>query len=78
KGLKKNGAGSPGSPSSIYDEALAKLIVSELATQNERAIVVKKEERAAFLETRRRESYDQLIGDALRHMEELRAEIKAK
>ncbi|GKG16349.1 hypothetical protein Tco_0358672, partial [Tanacetum coccineum] len=54
KGSKKKGAGSLGSSSSMNDEALARLMVSELATHNERAIAMKKEERVAFLEIRRR------------------------
>ncbi|GKC80415.1 hypothetical protein Tco_1131189 [Tanacetum coccineum] len=50
KGSKKKGAGSSGSSSSMNDEALARLMVSELATHNKRAIEIKKEERLAFLE----------------------------
>ncbi|GKD12647.1 hypothetical protein Tco_1197054 [Tanacetum coccineum] len=84
-------------------EALARLMVSELAMHNEHAIEMKKEECLAFLEIKRREvecreqelamlgyrqrqkditfymqSYDHLTGDALTHMEALRAEIKAR
>ncbi|GJS84695.1 hypothetical protein Tco_0751236 [Tanacetum coccineum] len=50
KGSKKKGAGSSRSSSSMNDEALARLMVSELATHNKRAIEIKKEERLAFLE----------------------------
>ncbi|GJW48008.1 zinc finger BED domain-containing protein RICESLEEPER 2-like protein, partial [Tanacetum coccineum] len=55
KGLKKKGAGSSGSSSSMNDEVLDRLMVSELATQTESAMAIKKEERAAFLEINRRE-----------------------
>ncbi|GKA84761.1 ALP1-like protein [Tanacetum coccineum] len=50
KGSKKKGAGSSRSSSSMNDEALARLMVSELARHNERATEIKKEERLAFLE----------------------------
>ncbi|GJZ96650.1 hypothetical protein Tco_0668984 [Tanacetum coccineum] len=46
EGSKKKGAGSSGSSSSMNDEALARLMVPELA--------MKKKERLAFLEIRRR------------------------
>ncbi|GJY04652.1 hypothetical protein Tco_0370592 [Tanacetum coccineum] len=87
----------------MNDEAFAKLMVSELAMHNERAIGMKKEERLAFMEIKRMEvecherelamheyrqrqedirfymePYDHLTGDALIHMEALKAEIKAK
>ncbi|GKA48478.1 ribonuclease 3-like protein 3 [Tanacetum coccineum] len=55
KGLKKKRSRSAGSSSSLNDEALAKLMVSELAMHNERAIGMKKEERLAFMEIKRRE-----------------------
>ncbi|GKD28766.1 zinc finger BED domain-containing protein RICESLEEPER 2-like protein [Tanacetum coccineum] len=55
KGLKKKGAGSSGSSSSMNDEALVRLMVFELAMHNKRAIEMKKEERLAFLEIRMRE-----------------------
>ncbi|GJR41213.1 hypothetical protein Tco_1216897 [Tanacetum coccineum] len=55
KGLKKKGSRSSGSSSSTNDKGLARLIVSELAMHNERAIEMKKEERLAFLEIKRRE-----------------------
>ncbi|GKA50596.1 hypothetical protein Tco_0743669, partial [Tanacetum coccineum] len=50
KGLKKKGSRSSGSSSSTNDEALARLMVSELAMHNEHAIEMKKEEHATFLE----------------------------
>ncbi|GJU98878.1 hypothetical protein Tco_1328149 [Tanacetum coccineum] len=78
KGLKKKRSRSSGSSSSMNEEALAKLMVSELAMHNERASRMKKEERLAFMEIKRREPYDHLTGDAMIHMEALRAEIKAK
>ncbi|GJZ52862.1 zinc finger BED domain-containing protein RICESLEEPER 2-like protein [Tanacetum coccineum] len=74
---KKKGSRASGS-SSMNDEALARLMASEMATENERAIEMQKEERLAFLEIKRREPYDHLIGDARAAMEALRAEIKAK
>nr|GEW64785.1 putative reverse transcriptase domain-containing protein [Tanacetum cinerariifolium] len=46
--FQEEGVGSSGSSSSINDEALARLIVSELAMHNERAIAMKKEEHLAF------------------------------
>ncbi|GJZ33907.1 hypothetical protein Tco_0579343 [Tanacetum coccineum] len=55
KGLKKKGVGSSGSSSSMNDEALARLMVSELATQTESAMAMKKEECAAFLEIKRKD-----------------------
>ncbi|GJY82763.1 hypothetical protein Tco_0496139 [Tanacetum coccineum] len=55
KDLKKKGARSSGSSANINDEALARLMVSELATQTESAMAMKKEERATFLEIKRRE-----------------------
>nr|GEZ73226.1 hypothetical protein [Tanacetum cinerariifolium] len=50
KGSKKKGARSSRSSSSMNDEALARLMVSELVTHNERAIAMKKEECTTFLE----------------------------
>ncbi|GJV15587.1 hypothetical protein Tco_1360910 [Tanacetum coccineum] len=41
--------------SSMNDEALVRLIVFEMASQNERAIEIQKEERLSFLEIKRRE-----------------------
>nr|GEU88526.1 zinc finger BED domain-containing protein RICESLEEPER 2-like [Tanacetum cinerariifolium] len=52
--MKKKGPRSSGS-SSTNDEALARLMVSELAMHNERAIEMQKEEHKAFLEIKRRE-----------------------
>ncbi|GJZ12687.1 zinc finger BED domain-containing protein RICESLEEPER 2-like protein, partial [Tanacetum coccineum] len=54
-GLKKKGPRSSGSSSNTNDEALARLMVIELAMHNERAIGMKKEERLAFLEIKMRE-----------------------
>ncbi|GJT52601.1 hypothetical protein Tco_0978758 [Tanacetum coccineum] len=54
KGLKKKGSRSSGSSSSMNDEALDRLMVFEMAMHNERAMEMKKEERLAFLEIRRR------------------------
>nr|GEV67671.1 ribonuclease 3-like protein 3 [Tanacetum cinerariifolium] len=53
--LNKKGSRSSGSSSSMNDEALARLMVSEMAMHNERAIEMKKEECLAFLEIKRRE-----------------------
>ncbi|GJZ52083.1 zinc finger BED domain-containing protein RICESLEEPER 2-like protein [Tanacetum coccineum] len=55
KGLKKKGAGSSGSSSSMNCETLARLMVSELALHNECSMAMKKKECLAFLEIRRRE-----------------------
>ncbi|GJV78210.1 hypothetical protein Tco_1509794 [Tanacetum coccineum] len=49
KGLKKKGPRSSGSSSSMNDEAMARLMVSKLATHNKCAIGMKKEERLAFM-----------------------------
>nr|GEW18550.1 hypothetical protein [Tanacetum cinerariifolium] len=54
KGLKKKGAGSLGSSLSMNDEALARLMVSELVTQIESTMAIKKEECATFLEIKMR------------------------
>ncbi|GKB67805.1 U1 small nuclear ribonucleoprotein C-like protein [Tanacetum coccineum] len=78
KCMKKKGARSSGSSSSMNNEALDRLMVSELAMHNGRAIGMKKEERLAFMEIKRREPYEHLTGDALARMEALRAEIEAK
>nr|GEW33105.1 hypothetical protein [Tanacetum cinerariifolium] len=51
---KKKGSRASG-PSSMNDEALARLIVSEIVTQDECAIEMQKEERLAFLDIKRRE-----------------------
>ncbi|GKF47560.1 hypothetical protein Tco_0137362, partial [Tanacetum coccineum] len=55
RGLKKKGAKSTGSSMNMTDEALARLMVSELATQTASAMAMKKEERAAYMEIKRRE-----------------------
>ncbi|GJR13646.1 hypothetical protein Tco_0796298 [Tanacetum coccineum] len=47
--MKKKGLRASGSLS-MNDEALARLMVSEMATQNKRAIKMRKEERKAFME----------------------------
>nr|GEX70014.1 hypothetical protein [Tanacetum cinerariifolium] len=52
--VKKKGPRASGS-SSMNGEALDRLMVSEMATQNERAIEMQKEERLAFLEIKMRE-----------------------
>nr|GEX69821.1 RNA-directed DNA polymerase, eukaryota, reverse transcriptase zinc-binding domain protein [Tanacetum cinerariifolium] len=67
---KKKGSRASGS-SSMNDEALARLMVSEIVTQNER---VQRQEDVKF----HLQSYDHLIGDAQVAMKALRAEIKAK
>ncbi|GJU07523.1 hypothetical protein Tco_1123953 [Tanacetum coccineum] len=77
KGSKK-GAGSLGSSSSMNDEALARLMISELTMHNERSMATKKEECLAFLEIRRTKSYNHWTGDTLKQMEEIRAGIKEK
>ncbi|GJU75646.1 RNA-directed DNA polymerase, eukaryota [Tanacetum coccineum] len=55
KGSKNKGPRSSGSSSSMNDEALARLMVSELAMHNKRAIKMKKEGRLAFMEIWRME-----------------------
>ncbi|GJV34025.1 hypothetical protein Tco_1394425 [Tanacetum coccineum] len=55
RGSKKKGAGSSGSSVNMTDEALATLMVSELATQTASAMAIKKEERVAYTEIKRRE-----------------------
>ncbi|GKA16863.1 hypothetical protein Tco_0696700 [Tanacetum coccineum] len=55
KGLNKKGLRSSGSLSSTNDEALARLMVSEMAMLNESVIGMKKEERLAFLEIKMRD-----------------------
>ncbi|GJZ02756.1 hypothetical protein Tco_0520717 [Tanacetum coccineum] len=85
---KKKGSKASGS-SIVNEDALARLMVTEMITQE-------KEERLAFLEIKRREvecherdieqqdmmfylqPYDHLIGDQRNAMEETRANIKAK
>nr|GEU85735.1 hypothetical protein [Tanacetum cinerariifolium] len=52
--MKKKGPRASGS-SSTNDEALARLMVSEMATQNKRAIEMHKEERKAYLEIKMRD-----------------------
>ncbi|GKB89787.1 hypothetical protein Tco_0962059, partial [Tanacetum coccineum] len=54
-GLKKKGVGSSGSSMNMNDETLARLMVSELATQTASAIAMKKDERAAYFEIKKRE-----------------------
>ncbi|GJS98416.1 B-box zinc finger protein 22 [Tanacetum coccineum] len=72
KGLKKKGPRSSGSSSSTNDEALVRLMVSELAMHNVRAIKMKKEERLAFLDIKKREV------ECRERELALRAEIKAR
>ncbi|GJX67541.1 hypothetical protein Tco_0303268 [Tanacetum coccineum] len=62
----------------MNDEALVRLMVSELATHNEPAIAMKKEEQRKKDIRFYMQPYDHLTGDALKHIEELRAEIKTK
>ncbi|GJY61195.1 hypothetical protein Tco_0461852 [Tanacetum coccineum] len=52
--IKKKGPRSSGS-SSTNDKALARLMVSERAMHNQRAIKMQKEERKAFLDIKKRE-----------------------
>ncbi|GJU68253.1 zinc finger BED domain-containing protein RICESLEEPER 2-like protein [Tanacetum coccineum] len=54
KVLKKKATRSSGSSSSMNEEALARLMLFELAMHNEHAMEMKKEECLAFLEIRRR------------------------
>ncbi|GKB66917.1 hypothetical protein Tco_0928329 [Tanacetum coccineum] len=100
--MRKKGQRASGS-SSMNDEPLARLMVSEMAMHTKHAIEMQKEEHKDFLEIKRWEvecherelaiqeyrqrqedmrfymqSYDHLTGDALNHMEPLRAEIKVK
>ncbi|GKB23684.1 hypothetical protein Tco_0863085 [Tanacetum coccineum] len=85
---KKKGSKSSAS-SSVNEEALARLMVTEMGAQE-------KEERLAFLEIKRRkvecrereieqqdmrfylQPYDHLVGDQRKAMDEIRAKIKAK
>ncbi|GKB66798.1 hypothetical protein Tco_0928210 [Tanacetum coccineum] len=85
---KKKGSKSSAS-SSVNEDALARLIVTEMGAQE-------KEERLAFLKIKRREvecrereleqqdmrfylqPYDHLVGDQRKAMDEIRAKIKAK
>ncbi|GJX95841.1 hypothetical protein Tco_0351639, partial [Tanacetum coccineum] len=55
RGSKKKGARSSGSSVNINDEALARLMVSELATQTASIVTMRKKERAAYMEIKRRE-----------------------
>ncbi|GKC02437.1 glutathione S-transferase T3-like protein [Tanacetum coccineum] len=55
RGSKKKGVGSSGSSMNMNDETLARLMVSELATQTASAIAMKKDERAAYFEIKKRE-----------------------
>nr|GEX48618.1 hypothetical protein [Tanacetum cinerariifolium] len=55
KCLKKKGAGASGSSATTNDEALTRLMVSELAMHHERFMAMKKEECLAFLNIRKRE-----------------------
>ncbi|GJR05098.1 hypothetical protein Tco_0528082 [Tanacetum coccineum] len=52
--MKKKGQRASGS-SSMNDDALARLMVSDMAMHNERVIEMQKEERKAFLDIKRRE-----------------------
>ncbi|GKC13527.1 hypothetical protein Tco_1010309 [Tanacetum coccineum] len=67
KCLKKKAPRSSGSSSTMNDEALARLMVFEMAMYNERAMKMKKEEHLAFWRS-----------EGGRHMEEIRSGIKAK
>ncbi|GJW57422.1 hypothetical protein Tco_0104153 [Tanacetum coccineum] len=53
--IKKKVAGSSGLSGSMNDEALARLMISELTTKNKTAMAIKKEECATFLEIKMRE-----------------------
>ncbi|GKD04207.1 hypothetical protein Tco_1179181 [Tanacetum coccineum] len=55
RGSKKKGAGSSGSSVNMNDEALVRLMVSELSTQTASVVAMKKEERTAYMEIKRRE-----------------------
>ena len=55
KSLKKKGIRSSGTSTTTNDEALARMMISELTQQNERAIKMKKKERLEFLEIKKRE-----------------------
>ncbi|GKC63610.1 reverse transcriptase domain-containing protein [Tanacetum coccineum] len=73
KGLKKKGSRSSGSSSSMNDEALDREVEyreRELAMQEYK----QRQEYIRFY----MQPYDHLTGDALNHMEAIRAEIKAK
>ncbi|GKB65578.1 hypothetical protein Tco_0921764 [Tanacetum coccineum] len=76
KGLKKKVTGSSLSPASMNDEALARLMVSELATQSEIAMAMKKEEHATFLEIKMREvecrERENAMQEYIQHQEDIR------
>ncbi|GKD12481.1 hypothetical protein Tco_1196888 [Tanacetum coccineum] len=55
KNLKKKWVGSSGTSSIMNDEALARLMVFELAMHNEHAKEMMKQERAEFLEIKKKE-----------------------
>ncbi|GKB38106.1 hypothetical protein Tco_0883048 [Tanacetum coccineum] len=55
RGSKKKGVRASGSSVNINDEAFARLMVSELATQTASIVVMKKEERDVYIEIKRRE-----------------------
>ncbi|GKA34441.1 gamma-glutamyltranspeptidase 1 [Tanacetum coccineum] len=55
RGSKKKGVGASGSSVNINDEAFAMLMVSELATQTQSIVAMKKEERDVYMEIKRRE-----------------------
>nr|GEY35334.1 hypothetical protein [Tanacetum cinerariifolium] len=61
KGLKMKWPRTSGSSSSMNDKALTRLMVSEPAMHNERAIEMKKEERLAFLEIKRMEKTHSVV-----------------
>ncbi|GKC89648.1 hypothetical protein Tco_1150297, partial [Tanacetum coccineum] len=88
-GKKRGSKSSASASSSVNEDALARLMVTEMGAQE-------KEERLAFLEIKRREvecqereieqqdmrfylqPYDHLTGDQRKAMDEIRAKIKAK
>ncbi|GJY46644.1 hypothetical protein Tco_0435707 [Tanacetum coccineum] len=55
KGFKKKGAGASGSSATMNDEALARLMVFELAMHHKHSMAMKREERLAFLKIKKRE-----------------------
>ncbi|GKE45759.1 hypothetical protein Tco_1473043 [Tanacetum coccineum] len=60
----------------MNDEALARLMVSELATQSEIAMAMKKEEHATFLEIKMREvecrERENAMQEYIQHQEDIR------
>ncbi|GKB43948.1 hypothetical protein Tco_0888890 [Tanacetum coccineum] len=75
KGLKKKWVGSSRSSSSMNDEALARLMVSELATQTKSTMEYRQRQEGIRFYM---QPYDHLTTDGLMNMEQLRAEIKMK